>query len=167
MVYSEPEHMTATPLTLTKQQVLDFLKQHTLMAVATYGSHPWIANVYYVFDSELNLYFLSSPNTLHCQQITKNDNVAVSIVDSHQDVNHKPKIGLQLWGKAQQISDAAKVKYAVDLWKSSLGVSNDKISYANMVKKVISGRMYKIAPKKIKIFGLFKAEEGQEPVLEL
>ncbi|MBI3559292.1 pyridoxamine 5'-phosphate oxidase family protein [Candidatus Gottesmanbacteria bacterium] len=152
---------------LTKDLILKFLKTNKLMAVATHGDFPWIATVYYTFDKNLNLYFLSSPTTLHCQQITKNNKVAISIADSHQDIKHKPKIGLQLSGTAEQISNITKVKYAVNLWKKSLGVTNSKISYANMAKKVITGRMYKISPKRIKIFGLFKTEEGQEPVLEL
>lgn len=152
---------------LTKDLVLKFLKTNKLMAVATYGEFPWIANVYFAFDKNLNLYFLSSPNTLHCQQIAQNNKIAVSIYDSHQDINHSPKIGLQLWEIAEQIADTTKIKYAVELWKKSLKITNPKISYANMLKKIISGRMYKISPKRIKIFGLYKTEEGQELVLEL
>ena len=75
---------------LTKQHVLDFLKTNKLMQVATMGDFPWIATVYYSFDNELNLYFLSSDKTLHVKQIKKNPKVSVAITDSHQDIN-KPK----------------------------------------------------------------------------
>lgn len=154
---------------LTKQLVLDFLKTQKLMSVATYGDFPWSASVYYTFDNDLNLYFLSVPATLHCKFIGQNQNVAVSIADSSQDIA-KPKKGLQVWGVAEQLSDAAKIMHALKMWKDFLGVVNPGLSYENMAKSVIKGRMYRIAPKRIKLFDqeLFKdADDGEEPVLEL
>ncbi len=148
---------------LTKTQVLDFLAKHQLMAVATVGRFPWIANVYYTFDKALNIYFLSSPTTLHCRQIAKNPKVSVSIFDSQQDIA-KPKRGLQLSGIAHQISGIEKVKYALQLWKENLGVSDPKLTYQSALKS-----MYKIRPSRIKLFDqeLFKVKDGQEPILEL
>jgi len=154
---------------LTKQHVLDFLKIQKLMAVATYGDFPWIASVYYTFDNDLNLYFLSSPSTLHCKFIQQNSQVAVSIADSAQSIA-KPKKGLQVWGIAEQISDAAKIMHALKMWKDFLGVIDQELTYKNMVTKVVSGRMYRITPKRIKLFDqeLFKdVEDGEEPILEL
>jgi uncharacterized protein YhbP (UPF0306 family) len=41
---------------LTKQHIRDYLEEHNLMQVATYGDeYPWIASVYYSFDKNLNL----------------------------------------------------------------------------------------------------------------
>src|SRR3989344_3839743 len=148
---------------LTKQHVLDFLKKHQLMVVATYGEHPWIASVYYSFDQNLNLYFLSDPDTLHCQQIAINPEVAVAIADSRQKPNEFKK-GLQIYGVATQISDANKIKNALSLWKQTLQVTDPELTYQNMLKKIVKGRMYKITPRKIKFFNqeLFKVEDGQE-----
>lgn len=153
---------------LTKEQVCVFLAKHMLMAVATQGEHPWVASVYYSFDQDLNLYFLSDPTTLHCKQIAKNPRVSVAIADSHQSPAML-KIGLQLWGEAQQISDSRKVSHALNLWKTTLKVKNKELTYANMVKKVVTGRMYQITPKLIKLFDQkqFKVEDGKEPTLAL
>lgn len=155
-------------LELTKAQVFQFISQHNFMIVATYGDFPWIASVYYSFDNDLNLYFLSDPATLHCKQIAQNPAVAVAIADSHQPVS-KLKKGLQLWGVAKQISGEKKINHALTLWKKSLNVKNPQLTYTNMLKKVITGRMYQISPKRIKLFDqeLFKVEDGKEPVLEL
>ena len=151
-----------TKQALTKQMVLTFLPRHKLMAVATYGKHPWIATVYYTFDEKLNIYFLSSPNTLHAKSIVRNPKVAAAIADSDQDIN-KPKLGLQLYGNAEQISDFEKVRYALKLWKTNLGVVDLKLT-----TKVATGSMFKIVPKRIKLFDqeLFKVADGEEPVLE-
>ena len=62
------------------------------MVVATYGSHPWIATVYYTLDQDLNIYFLSDPNTIHCRQIAKNPKVAITIADSPQRPTSKKKM---------------------------------------------------------------------------
>lgn len=153
---------------LTKNHVLDFLKDQKLMSVATFGKHSWIASVYYSFDNSLNLYFLSDPATLHCRQIDKNPHVAVSIADSRQKVTQL-KRGLQIYGIAKQISGALKMKHTLRSWKEALNVKDKELTYTNMLKKVIKGRMYQISPKRIKLFDqkLFPVEDGQEPVLEL
>ena len=153
---------------LSKQQILDFLVKNKLMSVATFGDFPWIASVYYTFDNDLNVYFLSSPTTLHCKQIEINNEVAISIADSDQDIGAL-KRGLQISGIAERISDTKKVIHALKIWKQSLGVKDPELTYENMIKQVINGRMYKIIPKRIKLFGqkLFPVEDGEEPVLNL
>lgn len=153
---------------LTKKIILDFLAQHKLMYVATQGEHPWIAPVFYTYDDELNLYFLSSPETLHSKQIAKNKEVAVAIANSQQQLTEDKK-GIQMYGHVKQISDMHKMKHSLDLWKKSLGYIGTEISYENMLNKVIKGRMFQITPKKIKFFNqeLYDVEDGKEPVLEL
>ncbi|HUD20230.1 MAG TPA: pyridoxamine 5'-phosphate oxidase family protein [Patescibacteria group bacterium] len=153
---------------LTRQQILDFLGEYKFMVVATYGKFPWIASVYYTFDNNLNLYFLSSPTTLHSKQIEKNNRVSVSIADSHQEIN-KLKRGMQISGIAKRIPEVAKIKHALSLWKSSLGVKDPELTYENMMKKIVIGRMYLIKPLRIKLFDqkLFPVDDGEEPVLIL
>ena len=155
-------------MTLAKEHIFEFLKKHKLMQVATVGDFPWIATVYYVFDDEMNLYFLSGEKTLHCQQIKQNEKVAVAIVDSHQGLNDK-QIGLQMYGVAKQVSDMQKINFVLKMWKQVLDVKDDQLSYENMIKNVIKNRVYKISPKRIKIFSkeLFNVPTGEEPVLEL
>lgn len=133
------------------------------MTIATYGEFPWIAAVYYTFDQNLNLYFLSDPSTLHAKQILRNPKVSVAISDSHQDIN-KDKRGLQLSGIAQQISGITKIKHVLSLWKTNLGVVDPTLTY-----KAVVGSMFKVIPKRIKLFDqqLFKVKDGMEPILEL
>ncbi|MDP2692135.1 MAG: pyridoxamine 5'-phosphate oxidase family protein [bacterium] len=148
---------------LTKKLVLEFLTHHKLMSIATCGDFPWIASVYYTFDKDLNIYFLSAPSTLHAKHILQNPKIAVSIADSHQGISSK-KRGLQISGEAHQISGTAKIKRVLQLWKSALGVVDPTLTH-----KVATGKMFKIIPKRIKLFDqeLFDVEDGKEPVLEL
>lgn len=154
-------------LSLTKEQVKNFLAQHNQMVIATYGDHPWIATVYYSFDDDLNLYFLSSPTTLHARHIAENKNIAVAISKEQKITSRKQ--GLQLYGYVHQITKAELIKHALRHWKDALSVTDPELNYENMIKKVVNGRMYKIIPKKIKLFheGLFDVDDGEEPTLEL
>lgn len=153
---------------LTKETVLDFLSKHKLMTIATYGDHPWIASVYYSFDKNLNIYFLSSTDTLHAKHIASNPQVAVAIADSHQTPSQN-KIGLQLYGVATEISNLAKIRHALAHWKSSLDIINPDLDYNGMFQKLIKSRMFRIEPKEIKLFDeeLFDTEDGHEPTLVL
>ncbi|MFZ1720991.1 MAG: pyridoxamine 5'-phosphate oxidase family protein [Microgenomates group bacterium] len=148
------------------EHISDFIKSNTQMTIATYGDSPWIATVYYSSDDALNLYFLSDPDTIHCHHIKVNPNVAVSIADSPQAPSSN-KIGLQISGIAEQISDKKKIVHALDLWRKTLGVTSNAYTYAGMMKKAIKGRMFKVTPNKIKFFNEELWEEGSEPVVEL
>lgn len=155
---------------VTREQDLEHIKKylssHYQMAVATSGRFPWICTVYYSIDNDLNIYFLTSPSTIHGKQIAKNPKVAVAISDAPQSPNSKKK-GLQIYGLCKQISGARKVTHAITLWNKTLGVTSKDYSYEGMIKKAISGRMYKITPKKIKFFNEDLAEEGKERLIEL
>ena len=155
-------------LVLTKKDVLDFLASKKLMVLATYGSHPWIASVYYSFDKDLNLYFISTPTTIHGRQMEKNKKVAAALVDSRQKPSDV-KRGLQIYGIVECVSGINKINYALRLWKDFLNVQRPDISFENMKKGLYKGRMYKLTPKKIKLFDQkkFNVPDGEEPILEL
>lgn len=70
-------------MTDTKMEIGNYLKTQKLMSVATYYKTPWIANVYFVHDDSLNLYFMSKNWREHCLAIERNNQVAVAIADSH------------------------------------------------------------------------------------
>lgn len=155
---------------MSREQVLklitEFMKPRYQMVLATYGDDPWIATLYYSFDNNLNIYFLSSPETLHCQHIATQPKVAVSIADSPQKPASKKK-GVQIYGLAEQISDKQKIIHALSLWRKTLQVTSEIYTYEGMMKKLIDGRMYKVTPKKLKFFNQEIWEEGEEPVIEV
>ena len=150
---------------LTKAIISNFLSEETnkLMTISTNGSHPWIATVYYGFDDDLTLYFISDAGTMHARHIAENSQVALAIANSLQPAESK-KAGLQLYGTATLIQDEAVVKKAIDFWKTNVGVTDEKLNH-----EAVKGRMYQIVPKKIKYFNqnLFEVEDGKEPILEL
>lgn len=148
------------------RHIFEFLQSHFQMVVSTYSSYPWTATLYYSVDQDMNIYFLSSPETIHCRQIEKNPKVSVAVVDSPQRPASLKK-GIQIYGKAKRISGANKIRYALELWKKTLDVTSPLYTYEGMMKKAIKGRMYKITPKRIKFFNEALWKEGDEPLVEL
>ena len=92
-----------------KQQVLDYLKSHNTMTLATCaGESPWAATVFFASDG-LSLYFFSSPESRHCQNLAANAHVAVTVQEDYQDWR-KIK-GIQLEGRVELVDGViAKAK---------------------------------------------------------
>ena len=146
--------------------VREFVAERKQMVVATNGEFPWICTVYYGVDDELNLYFLTSPETIHGKQIGENEKVAVAIADSPQDPSSKKK-GVQISGRCVQLESEDEVNGGLELWKKALNVEDEKYSYKAMLEGKIKGRVYKITPVKIKFFNQEIWSEGEEPLVEV
>ena len=68
-----------------KQQILDYMQAHNTMTLATsVGDVPWAATVFYASD-DLRLYFFSTPDSRHCQNLVVNARVAVTIQEDYHD----------------------------------------------------------------------------------
>lgn len=80
-----------------KSQVLAYLQSHNTMTLATCASEvPWAATVFYASD-ELDLFFFSSPESRHCQNLAINPRVAVTIQEDYND--WRAIKGIQLEGQ--------------------------------------------------------------------
>lgn len=156
-------------MTVTQKDLVGirkFLSDHMQMSASTTGEFPWIFTAYYAIDKDLNLYFLTGPSTIHGKQLEGNPNVAVAIADSPQSPAGK-KAGLQMSGVCIQLTEESDIRAALSLWCDKLQVKSPDYSYEGMQSHKISGRMYKIVPKKIKFFNEALQEEGKERLIEL
>ncbi len=74
------------------------------MTLATAGpAGPWAAAVFYVNEG-LRLYFLSSPGSRHCQDLSADPRAAATIQEDYRDW---PEIqGVQLEGRVAPVADA-------------------------------------------------------------
>jgi uncharacterized protein YhbP (UPF0306 family) len=145
-----------------KEMLLDFMKSHKLMTLATFDNKPWVATVFYVADENLNLYFLTSPKTEHGQHIAKNGMVACNIINSHQQVISQ-KMGLQIEGTAEKVSVFESIKKTLQMWHNTNPGKEDKLSFDNIKNKVIGARVYKVTPSRMKFFNekLYLKEESK------
>lgn len=150
----------------TLEHIRGFVGSHYQLVIGTYDNEPWCATLYYAADDDLNIYFLTSPSTIHASHIANNPRVSVSIADSPQEPNSKKK-GLQMFGLCELLTDDSDIETAIKFWTKKLNVENPNYSLEGIKNDMISGRMYKIKPKKIKFFNEDLQEEGKEQLIEL
>ncbi|WKZ24063.1 MAG: pyridoxamine 5'-phosphate oxidase family protein [Candidatus Dojkabacteria bacterium] len=151
-----------------KQIIFDYLGTQRLMSVATFANDvPWIANVYFVHDNDLNLYFLSKKAREHCVALETNNKVAVAIADSHQPLR-PPQLGIQLHGTAQRVNVLNQVKWMFAMWNKLIAPNADEfLEDPKQFLQAGSSSIYKITPKRIKFFNTGLWPEEQCQVLEL
>jgi uncharacterized protein YhbP (UPF0306 family) len=97
-----------------KELIKNVLEKGFLMSLATQDdSGLWVSDVIYVFDDELNIYWMSDPNVRHSQAILKNNKVAGTITISGVGESN---LGIQFVGVAEKIKgeryNLAKKHYA-------------------------------------------------------
>lgn len=91
-------------------------------SLATYGPDgAWVSPVYFAFDGDFNLYFISMPASRHMQNIGNGAPVAVAIYSTDQAPGSDVR-GVQLSGWAQLIEDD-DVEAACDIYYGRTGAS--------------------------------------------
>ena len=99
-----------------KQQVLDYLRQHNTMSLATCaGNTPWAATVFFASDG-LRLYFFSAPESRHCQNLGANFKVAATIQEDYHD--WRVIKGIQLEGHVELVDSLIEKGKALAIYAS-------------------------------------------------
>ena len=85
-----------------RERAKEVLAQTHLMTIAVRDEQGvWAADVIFVYDEALRLYWISDPETRHSRAIAENGEVAATITASTQ--SKEPNFGLQLAGRAQKL----------------------------------------------------------------
>lgn len=97
-----------------KRQAFDYLASHNTMTLATCtGEMPWAATVFYASD-DLKLYFFSSPESRHCQNLAANSRVAVTIQEDYKD--WRLIKGIQIEGKVILVDSVMEKAKAIAVY---------------------------------------------------
>jgi uncharacterized protein YhbP (UPF0306 family) len=132
-------------------------------ATITSGGEAHVNTAYYSYSEDLVLYFMSHPQSLHCQNLSANSSMAVAIFASEQKWTD-PGRGLQLFGRCDQLkgrdAEIAERTYgqrfrAYADWKGSLKPGDAALDY----------RFYRFVPHRVKV--LDEAEFGDAVWVEL
>lgn len=104
--------------------IRDYLAGILHMSFATcIENKPWVCEVHFVYDDDLNIYFRSKPSRRHSQEIAQNPNVAGNIVEQHGRTD-KPR-GIYFEGRAELINDADKEQMVYKLFQNRLGLGSE------------------------------------------
>lgn len=87
-----------------EQAIRDYIQGVIHMSLATAsGGRPWICEVHFAYDEDLNLYFCSTAERRHSAEIAANPRVSGNIVEQHAQ-GDKPRC-VSFEGTAEQLSD--------------------------------------------------------------
>lgn len=127
-----------------KSRILEVFQQTHLMSLATVNeTGPWVCDVVFIYDDDLNIYWMSDPETRHSQAIKNNNKVAATITFSTK--SKIPNFGIQLEGTAEKLEG---VQY--DLLIKHLAKRSYPKPDISEAEKILDGdSWYKIAPNKI------------------
>ena len=129
-----------------RTRVIDVLNTTHLMSLGTCDKDGvWVADVIFLFDEELNIYWLSSPDCRHSRAILENNMVAATITNSTK--KKELNFGIQLAGKAERLEE---IRF--DLIMKHWAKRNHKIPDISKALEVLDGDCwYKLIPTKIEL----------------
>lgn len=119
------------------------------MQVATcQDNQPWACSVYFVFDDDLSLYWISKPTTRHSKEIEVNPRVAGAIVLPHSQGD--PVRGLQFQGIASKINDTNKLITALKLYSQRFELSDNRTQ--SILDNTDGHNVYAVTPSLFVLF---------------
>jgi len=138
--------------------IREYIDKSVHMSLATVRNNkPWVCEVHFAYDQELNIYFRSIATRRHCQEIADNPHVAGNIVRQH-GLNELPH-GIYFEGTAELITDEAEFPKLAKLFIDRLGVKETIIDEA---KSPDGAHFYKITVQNWAAFGKFEGEKVQK-----
>lgn len=144
-------------------KLLSFLKSQKLLIIATAGNEPWVTNVFYGIDSDFKLYFISSQETKHSQQILEKPTIAFSVAWYHPN-NHKDRKAIQGKGMCRIAKNDEEIEKGILLHNTNFPEFADRITveWAKNASNVY--KVWVIEPTYIKFWNdeLYGDDETEE-----
>lgn len=110
------------------------------------NAQPWVCNVYYVTDEELNMYWLSFPSRRHSRELAKNPKAAITIAVKTE----QPVIGVQAAGEAKLITEQETVREIAARYVDKHGIGKE--FYTNFLSGKNKHSLYRFKPKTFVLF---------------
>lgn len=121
---------------------------------------PWVCEVHFAYDDELNLYFISSTDTRHSTELRENPQVAGNIVVQHQP-GEKPR-GVYFEGTAEELTGVTKDDAAYKAYEGRFG---DHVNLVDETGDPDGPRFYRIAVDTFYVFDTRESTPPQKHVL--
>lgn len=132
-----------------------------LSLATVHDNRPWVCELHFAYDHNLNLYFRSLTSRRHSQEIADNPNVAGNIVKQHT-LDEYPT-GIYFEGTAKLLQEGDEQNTAFMCIKERLQTSDGILEEA---KQPNGHQFYKITVDTWYAFGKFDEEEGKKYKLE-
>jgi uncharacterized protein YhbP (UPF0306 family) len=147
-----------------EKTIREYLPDVIHMSLATAKDNkPWVCEVHFVYDDDLNLYFLSKPSRRHSQEIAANPNVAGNIVKQHA-IGEKPR-GVYFEGAAERLDNIDENSIAYKLYVQRFNRGQKMLD--EIMNDEQGHKFYKIKPSSFVLFDTvnFPENSRQEWIL--
>ncbi len=127
-----------------RKTIFDILNNTHLMSLAVSDAKgPWVADVVFIYDKDMNIYWMSDPEARHSKTIVLNKKVAASITCS--TISKEPNLGIQFEGIAEKL-EGIQFKLLI---KHLTKRSHPSPKIKDAIKILDGDCWYKLKPKKI------------------
>lgn len=141
--------------------IREYVDKSIHMSLATcVENQPWVSEVHFVYDDDLNLYFRSLPTRRHSQEIAQNPHVAGNIVRQHELTDYPHAVYFE--GEAGVMTDEGEFERVYELMAERLGADGAIIEET---KRPDGHAFYKITVKNWSAFGKFGRNSGDKYTL--
>lgn len=137
--------------------IRDYIPQIIHMSIATVSDNrPWVCEVHFSYDDDLNLYFVSSAKTRHAQEIVANPHVAGNIVTQHHKDQKVRCVDFE--GAAQMLEGEEAERTAYQAYVARYGESEGLL---NEIRKDGDMRFFKINVENYYLFDSYGDARGK------
>ncbi len=128
-----------------------------LSLATTKDNKPWVCEVHFAYDDELNLYFMSGLDSRHSQEILNNPYVAGNIVTQHHK-NQKVRC-VDFEGKVEIIRDIERDDAGFKAYTARFDKDE---SFLEKIKKDENAGLFKITVSDYYLFDSYGADRGKQ-----
>lgn len=134
----------------------EIIKEILYITIATSRNDmPWNTPVYSAFESDLDFYWSSHPESQHSQNIAANANVFLVIYNSKAKAGEG--VGVYVKGKASQVTTDEETSKALGLLAGRKGKAQTKKTVADIDPQ----RVYKVVPEKVWVNDATRGADGR------
>lgn len=145
-----------------EKAIREYLPEVIHMSLATSKDNkPWVCEVHYAYDEDLNFYFMSTAQRRHSVEISENPNVSGNIVKQH-GMKDKPR-GIYFEGVAEMLSEVYEEHPAYISYKKRFGLDKSDIVESRLET---GHKFYKITVSKFYVFDAIESSPSQKYKLD-
>lgn len=138
--------------------VREYVDKSIHMSLATcVDNKPWVCEVHFVYDDNLNIYWRSKESRRHSQEIRINSNVAGNIVKQHALGEYPHAVYFE--GEADILNDPEEQKKIFPVFQNRIGVNDEAF---DELSKDDGHKIYKITVENWYAFGKFSGDNGHK-----
>lgn len=142
-----------------EKTIRQYLPQVVHMSLATSKDNkPWVCDVHFAFDEDLNLYFRSLTLRRHSQEIAENSNVAGNIVTQHF-LNQPGVRAVYFEGTAKMLEAGDEQQKAFETLSKRLQLGDEILEEA---QRPYGHQFYKITVENFYLFDSYTSKPSQK-----